>query len=125
MLQEIRDENKRTEDLEEAELNRERNSKANDSVNGTKQQKEQNQAERAAKVQRRVETIRKRLSEISDSMAQANDKYLECGDLRHHKNARGRQYTQIVQIMQQHDKILDAFEALKESAKDRSSGDGE
>lgn len=71
----IRDENKRTED-EEAELNRERNSKANDSVNGTKQQKEQNQAERAAKVQER-ETIRKRLSEISDSMAQANDKYLE------------------------------------------------
>lgn len=116
----IRDENKRTED-EEAELNRERNSKANDSVNGTKQQKEQNQAERAAKVQER-ETIRKRLSEISDSMAQANDKYLECGDLLHHKNARGRQYTQIVQIMQQHDKILDAFEALKESVKDDLQG---
>lgn len=116
----IRDENKRTED-EETELNRERNSKASDSVNHTKQRKEQIQAEMAAKVQER-ETIRKRLLKISDSMNQVNDKYLACGNLLRHKKAKGRQYTQIVQIMQEHDEILDAFEAVKKSVEDDLRG---
>ena len=55
-------------------------------------------------------------------MAQANDKYLECGGSSASQNARGRQYTQIVQIMQQHDKILDAFGSTGKKVLKMTSG---
>ena len=76
------------------------------------QKKRALQAERSAQIDERNE-LAERLKVIVQQMDGENKNYLAIGNLLQHKNARGKRYQSVLDIMKEHDQILDAFEALK------------
>lgn len=56
--------------------------------------------------------VEQQVQELAAHMKAANEKYMECSDLLHHRAARGKRYKDILKIMMRHDALLNEFDEL-------------
>lgn len=69
-------------------------------------------AQKDAQIKERA-ALQARNAKIIEEMKEANRDYLWYGDLLQHKNAKGKLYSAILEIMRNHDRILNEYEELK------------
>lgn len=74
--------------------------------------KEVLQSEKQAQINERS-FIETRLETIIQDMNHANNQYLLFGNLLEHKNAKGKLYTSVLEIMKEHDQLLDRYDFLR------------
>lgn len=76
-------------------------------------------AEKQAQEKEKI-ALSDRFNEIIKSMNDANNKYLSYSrNMLYHKNARGKLYDSILEIMNEHDRVLDEFDFLKRGVEER------
>ena len=83
-----------------------------DLTNATTRRKSALQAEKEAQTSER-DSLKARYASIVEGMNAVNKDYLWYGNLLQHKNARGKMYNSVLEIMREHDQILDGYEALR------------
>ena len=105
------DEEKKFENLKSASRDKKRTDEEalSNSVAG---KKEVLQSEKQAQINERS-FIETRLETIIQDMNHANNQYLLFGNLLEHKNAKGKLYTSVLEIMKEHDQLLDRYDFLR------------
>ena len=115
-ISDIKVENQKTEQYEN-NLEKKKSEDENNALNKGKQRKLLLQKERAAQIQEREE-VKQRFQKICEEMEEVNCRYLDCGNLLEHRNAKGKQYSAVLEVMKEHDNVLDEFEKLKKEVQE-------